>query len=65
MICSKQYVVVDQHADGSRIIAVYGPFPDEETAKRWPGLPGGPHGVCVVHVMYAAPEWYEGHDSDG
>jgi hypothetical protein len=59
IIGNKQWVVIDYNKN-SEVVAVFGPFPDEETANGWSGMPTGPTAEYRTHALYSAPEWYEG-----
>lgn len=61
MIGNKAFVIVESYSDNSGVVAVWGPFEDEESAKGWPGLPVNNHDTKFMTMpMHEAPEWFEG-----
>lgn len=61
MIGNKAYVIVESYSDNSGVVAVWGPFEDEESAKGWPGLPSKDGDTkFTTMTMHEAPEWFEG-----
>lgn len=60
MITGKiRYLVAEVSCGGDT--TYWGPFPDEETAEQWEGLPGvtGRH-TYVVQELRSAPQWFPG-----
>lgn len=65
MVGNKAYVVVESYADGSGIVAVWGPFGDEESANGWPGLPVSNNDTKFETMpMHEAPEWFVGYEPE-
>lgn len=54
---SIQWVVV-QRDDDTDIVAIWGPFGNEQEAIAWQGIPGH-NGTYRTHQMRSAPQWFE------
>jgi hypothetical protein len=61
MITGKKcYGVVMTNQDDD-IVAIWGPFPDENEARQWPGIPGT-DARCEVYAVLSPPQWFESMD---
>jgi hypothetical protein len=55
--------IVVQLNDVGGVVAIWGPFPSEEEADNWEGIPGTSMSMHK-HPMRSAPQWLEGLSVD-
>lgn len=57
----KSYVHIKFDEDGS-VAAVWGPFPTENEASTWEGIPGASSGSGQVMPLHSPPQWFDAEE---